>query len=684
MDLLKLVGSISLDASGYYKALDKADARAVSFAKSVNDKTDSVRKGFAKVGKIVAGSVVAGVGLLTKKAVSSYAQYEQLVGGVETLFGAGGKSLEKYAEQTGQTVEQAKGKYNDLMTAQKTVLDNANKAYMTAGLSQNQYMETVTSFSGSLIQSLGGDTKKAAEYADMAIQDMSDNSNKMGTAMERIQYAYQGFSKQNYTMLDNLNLGYGGTKTEMMRLLDDAEKLPAAIGKKFDISNYSDVIEAIHLVQDQMRITNTTAEEATHTIEGSFKMMKASWENLLTAMGNEGDMTQYIDTFVNSVEILGENLYPVVERIIERLGTMIIESINGIGTRLAEEQLPVLAPILNNLGNVLVTVTLGFIALSVAMNIGSTIASVGKGFLSLFGILKNNSIFVIIALIATLVLYLVNLWKTNEDFRNKVIGLWEEFKGRIKGIVDGVIKVWDGIKEGFSQIVDAVKGVAKSAWNGITNLIINPIKKVVSKVKTVWTNIKTTFSNAITSIKTSVSNKFNAIKNTISNIITNIKTIAKAKFKAVKEAVTQPIENAKKKILDIIEKIKNAFANMKIKFPKFHLPKFSVKTKKKNLKGGGSADVPEIVQNAKAMNKPYMFTGGLTLFGAGEMGDEILYGKASLMNDITEAMSGAKTESVDTGNNVQITNYITVDGAESPEAFVKEFVKKLKLEMRTV
>lgn len=259
--------------------------------------------GFASVvgtvGKVAAGAVAAGataVTALTKQAVSGFAEYQQLTGGVETLF----KDSSDY------------------------VIRRAQNAFETAGLSANEYMETVTSFSASLLQSLGGDTQKAAEQADKAIIDMSDNANKMGTSMESIQNAYQGFAKQNYTMLDNLKLGYGGTKEEMKRLLDDAGKIA---GVKFDLSSYSDIIEAIHVVQTEMGITGTTSEEAASTISGSMASVKAAWENVLTAMGT-GDMTimsESINDFIATAGTMAENMLPTIETALKGVSQLISE-----------------------------------------------------------------------------------------------------------------------------------------------------------------------------------------------------------------------------------------------------------------------------------------------------------------------------------------------------------------------
>ncbi len=280
----------------------------------------AVGKAFALVGTAAAAGFVA----ISKSAVDSYAEYEQLKGGVETLFKDSADVLMRYAD----------------------------KAYQTAGLSANDYMETVTSFSASLLQSLGGDTEKAANYADQAIIDMSDNANKMGTSMEMIQNAYQGFAKQNYTMLDNLKLGYGGTKEEMQRLLDDAEKIS---GIKYDISSFADVTQAIHVIQTELGITGTTALEASSTIQGSASAMKASWQNLLTGMADPTqNFEQLLQNFISSVGTFLGNLLPVlttatqgvlqmvqgllpqIPALLEQMLPIVIEGVSGIISGLVE------------------------------------------------------------------------------------------------------------------------------------------------------------------------------------------------------------------------------------------------------------------------------------------------------------------------------------------------------------
>lgn len=264
-------------------------------------------KSIAKTGAVAIGAASAAIGAVGAAAIKAYADYEQLVGGVDTLFKDSSKTIQKYADE----------------------------AYKAAGMSANKYMETVTSFSASLLQSLGGDTAKSAEYANQAVIDMSDNANKMGTNIQSIQDAYQGFAKQNYTMLDNLKLGYGGTKEEMQRLLQDAEKLS---GIKYDISSFADITQAIHVIQTEMGITGTTAEEAATTIQGSLGMVKASWENLMTGLADpNADLDSLMSNFADSISTFGENLIPVIAQIaeqlpgvIETLGTHFINGIPGV------------------------------------------------------------------------------------------------------------------------------------------------------------------------------------------------------------------------------------------------------------------------------------------------------------------------------------------------------------------
>lgn len=286
-----IVYQISVDDTGAIKSINQISGAA----EDAGAKGDSA---FSRLGGVIKANLVnlaqeAAQKLfeIGKAAIAAYAEYEQLVGGVETLFKESSGIVQQYA---------------------------AN-AYKTVGLSANQYMETVTSFSASLLQGLGGDTEKAAAYADTAITDMADNANKMGTSIQSIQMAYQGFAKQNYTMLDNLKLGYGGTKTEMERLIADANKLKEANGEmaNLTIDSYADVIEAIHLVQTEMGITGTTAAEAASTISGSASMVQAAWENLLVGMvDSTADKAALISQLFESIKTYLANLLPAIGSLI--------------------------------------------------------------------------------------------------------------------------------------------------------------------------------------------------------------------------------------------------------------------------------------------------------------------------------------------------------------------------------
>lgn len=285
------------------KALDdELDKSPGKFAKV----GEAIKSGLATAAKAATAAVAAAsvaVGVLIKQSIADYGEYEQLVGGVETLF----------------------------KDSAKTVMGYAKDAYKTAGLSANDYMETVTSFSASLLQSMGNNTQAAAEKANRAITDMSDNANKMGTDMQSIQNAYQGFAKQNYTMLDNLKLGYGGTKEEMQRLLTDAEKLS---GIKYDLSSYADIVDAIHVVQTEMGITGTTALESSTTIEGSIASMKAAWTNFVTGLANDNaDIAELSQELIKSVETVASNVLPVIETVL----TNIAEAVKNDGPEMIEK-----------------------------------------------------------------------------------------------------------------------------------------------------------------------------------------------------------------------------------------------------------------------------------------------------------------------------------------------------------
>ena len=302
MDVFTLAAKLSLDSKGFAKDLQKQESGFKKFGNKVSKFVGVVAKGATALTSAASASIVP----IIKNATSAYANFEQLAGGVETLF-----------KQAAVFVRQ-----------------DADEAFKTAGMSANQYMETATSFAASLIQGLQGDTLAAAEYANRAIVDMSDNANKMGTDMESIQNAYRGFSKQNFTMLDNLKLGYGGTKQEMERLLKDAEKLT---GQKYDVSNFADIVDAIHAIQVEMGVTGTTAKEASTTISGSWNQTKAAWQNLLVTVADpKGNIKKATANLVSSAKTTLKNVLPTIRQAISGFGDFVTEVAPMIGEYLPE------------------------------------------------------------------------------------------------------------------------------------------------------------------------------------------------------------------------------------------------------------------------------------------------------------------------------------------------------------
>lgn len=266
------------------------------------------------VGTLKKVIAAAGIGKMISDSLNLGGALQQSIGGIETLFGAGGRSIEEYAKSVGKSVDAVKDEYASLMQSQQTVFDNAAQAYRTVGLSANEYMEQTTSFAASLLSSVSKDTNAAAQLANMAMVDMTDNANKMGTDMASIQNAYQGFAKQNYTMLDNLKLGYGGTQAEMQRLLTDAEKLS---GVHYELGNLADMYSAIHVIQTEMDITGTTAKEAATTLTGSFAAMKAAAQNVLGDWSTGADLTAPMQALADTTRtFLQGNLLPMIGNVL--------------------------------------------------------------------------------------------------------------------------------------------------------------------------------------------------------------------------------------------------------------------------------------------------------------------------------------------------------------------------------
>lgn len=474
MTLEELVVKISGETSGLQSAMGSA---------------------ISAVGKFSAAAVAAGataVAALTKSAVESYADYEQLVGGVETLFKDSAGIVQEYA---------------------------AN-AFQTAGLSANDYMETVTGFSASLLQSVGGDTEEAARIADQAITDMADNANKMGSSIESIQNAYQGFAKQNYTMLDNLKLGYGGTKQEMERLLADAEKLS---GVHYDISNLNDVYEAIHVVQGELGITGTTAEEASTTIQGSAAAMKAAWQNMLTGIADENaDFDGLINNLVESVATFGENILPRIEtalsgvgKLISGLAPIIVEALPGLVENVLPgfidaimevvnsivEAIPEVIPVLiqalvdivmqlieclaENLPTIIEAVIQGLeqIMNSLAENLPTIISGITEMLLQVVQVIISNAPQFLQAFLNLLLSFaeaeLQALPQIIAALPTLINGIIDFLKQAIPMVMDGFIQLMTSLCEALPEIIAAITEVLPQLIDGIISGIVALIPLII-------------------------------------------------------------------------------------------------------------------------------------------------------------------------------------------------------------
>ena len=436
MNLFELFVKIGADTTEANKGIDEVGQKTSGLG-------EKLKSGLATAGKVAVAGVAAGtaaLGTLGTKAVEAYADYEQLVGGVETLF----------------------------KDSQDQVMDYANNAYKTAGLSANEYMETVTSFSASLLQSLDGDTSAAADKANLAITDMSDNANKMGTDMTSIQNAYQGFAKSNYTMLDNLKLGYGGTQAEMERLLADAEKIS---GIKYDISSYADIVDAIHVVQTEMGITGTTAEEAASTIQGSFGMMKSAWQNLVTGMADpDQDLGVLVGNFTDSVVIAGDNLIPRIQELLPR----IVEATTSlIGT--VSEQLPAI------LGTVLPSLVEG--ATNLVTGLMAALPSV-------LSVLADVAPTVINTLVPAFIELLPQITQTGIDVIVSLAqGIADALPQLIPAATDAIIKIVEVLTspENLGNLIDAALAIILALVDGL----VDATPKLIAAVPDVITNLVT-------------------------------------------------------------------------------------------------------------------------------------------------------------------------------------------------
>lgn len=608
MDIFSLVGKITINyadavnniekvsksAKGTAETLEDVDKKAGGAGNSVEDAGQAAKNadsGFTTwkatlanlvstaITKVISGctQLAAKMADVTKSAVGHYAEYEQLVGGVETLF------------------KDSSGK----------LIDYAKKAYKTAGMSSNKYMDTATSFAASLIQGLGGDTAKAVELTNLAITDMSDNANKMGTDIGSIQDAYQGFAKQNYTMLDNLKLGYGGTQSEMIRLINDSGVLGEKI-ESLDNVTFDQMIEAIHKIQDNLGITGTTALEAGTTISGSWSSVQALFENILTKVGSKLAPTvmgflQQLSNWMETVDwdafaaSVGDPLQRVFDWIQKIDFTTFFEKgMDGVESFLEKlggliEDVPKIIQTFKDWSPLIAGVAAGFVTLKVAMAISSLISAVSTAIGILTGVeetatvaqtglnaaMDANPAVFIISIIAGLVAALITLWNTNDGFREAVTAAWDSIKS-----------VWESVKETFSNLAESIGEKIESIKNFFGNLKdaasekFSAMKEVVSEK---FSQIKGTMGTIMQAAKDTVSEKLQNMKTAYAEHGGGINGIAAAamegvkgyysagytfidnltggKLSAVADKFKSKMSEAKQAVLNKISEIKNSFSS---------------------------------------------------------------------------------------------------------------------------
>ena len=596
-----IVLNMNLNASGFARGIKSVIGSVKNMNESMKDATNSaskmssVMKGIGssaiKVGKglAVAGAAAAtAVTALVSKSVGAFADYEQLTGGVETLFGAGGRSVEEYAQSVGKSVSDIQGKYDSLMSAQNVVLENANKAYMTAGMSANEYMDTVTGFSASLISSLGGDTNKAADYANSALVDMSDNANKMGTDMESIKNAYQGFAKQNYTMLDNLKLGYGGTQEEMKRLLSDAEKLT---GQRYDISSFADITQAIHAIHTQMDITGTTAKEASTTISGSWGSLKAAFQNVLVGLTTGGDMfDQSLDALINTAVTFGQNIIPAIKGalsgvgyLIEGLAPVIGETIppliNDLAPTLANSAVSLISSLVNGLtqnatqfseclSNMIIVAVAGIstvvpqlldaaskIVSNLMQGLTNSMPQIVNGAVTLIeglvnGLVNNIPLLIMgaVQLVASLANGLIaNLPRIIDAGVNLITGIVSASYSMMPQIIQNgmqlVVNLAVGLVRAIPQLIAALPRITGAIVKGFKS--VNWFDLGLQLIKSIWEGIKSIGSEMWNGVKEKTSELWGGVKNVVSEKLNNIKSAYDAHGGGLKGATFAAIEGVK-------------------------------------------------------------------------------------------------------------------------------------------
>lgn len=593
MNLYELCVKIGADVTDVNKGIDET-------GKKTSDLGEKIKNGLAAVGKAAVVGVTAAataIGTIGTKAIQAYADYEQLVGGVETLFGTSAESAEEYAAQTGEAVDDVRMKWASLSRAQNIIMYRAQNAFKTAGLSANEYMETVTSFAAALVSSMGGDTEAAAQRADLAITDMADNANKMGSSMESIQNAYQGFAKQNYSMLDNLKLGYGGTAKEMYRLLSDAKEIDETFDAVFSLdekghleANYSDIVQAIHIVQTEMGITGTTAKEAASTIQGSFGMVKAAWQNLVTGLADpDQDLGTLVGNFTDSIVVAGNNLIPRIQELLPR----IVEAVSALmGT--VSTQLPGI------LGSTLPSLIEG------AANLVTGLMSALPEILTVLGDIAPTAIGILVPAIVEL---LPEIIQTGIDVVISLVqGITETLPELIPAATEAIIKIAETLTDpgNLGNLVDAALEIILALADGI----IDAVPRLLEVAPKIITNLIT------------------ALTENFPKIIESGEKLVKSLIDGLIKSIPQLVAAAPKLIIGIVQGILNNLPQIIMSGPKIIMA----------LIEGLISAIPDLVQAVPTLIKSIVDT--FLNYDWGSIGRNIVSG---IKNGVSNTWNGLKS-----------------------------------------
>lgn len=687
MELFKLFGRVAIDNNEANRSIEETAEEGKNAESKLQKAFSNIGNFAVKLGKtVVAGIGVASaaVGKLTKDAVEAYADYEQLVGGVETLF----------------------------KNSADTVMQYANNAYKTAGLSANEYMDTVTSFSASLLQGLGGDTEAAAKIANVAITDMSDNANKMGTDMSMIQNAYQGFAKQNYTMLDNLKLGYGGTASEMARLINDSGVLGDTMTVTAETVNevsFDKMIEAIHVVQDNLDITGTTAKEASSTIQGSIASMKSSWQNLLVGLADDTqDFNTLIDNFVSSVVTVGKNLIPRIKTTLEGISNLISAMLQDVAPMLLAEIPGILSQIFPGLINAAVQLINGLVAAlpGIITALSAILPMLLEGIVSITTALVNA----LPGLINSLVTFLVEnipvvadaavqlLMSIVNALPNIISALVSALPQLIPVAIQAIVTLVEGIAQALPQLVAAIPSIISAIVttlitllpqltpaaidiifaliNGllgaipelsaaIPNIIMGIVQGILDNLPTIILCGPQIIVSLITGLINAIPQLVNAIPRIIlsivrtfasydwlsvgKNIIEGLISGLNSMISKVGTAIANIGSSIKNKFTEVKDAVLGIFSKMKISLPNIKLPHFSISPSGWKFSDLLKGSIPKLgiswyakaMDDGMIMNSPTIFgvNGNGQLMGGGEAGSETVVGTASLMSMIRDAVN---------------------------------------------